>query len=361
MVLSGLALVGSGCDRADDPADAPAGPQATIQTEPTRAADGEIAFLEAYADPSEILDEARAEAKRCDSGDASGCRALANRYETGIGAPSERARAIGLYDRGCADSLGYHCLLGGWLATATRDVEERARGLDLLRRACELDHLHGCVSAAALVSSEGGAAEAASLRAKACRGGYTIACDEGVEPAPATVTPSPEAACPAMFHWTVRTGGDPGLHEVIDQLDHEAMLATIPESLAGFTTERRTSTSAGQAGTRLTSAAAGFAKGESRISLSLIDQALNCTMQPGTGAAMVASTKEQGGRAREVHEFPAVAVGPTLVSPLALTVWIADRCELTMSATGSVTEAELDSLVEQLDWPELQRLCSQRP
>jgi hypothetical protein len=342
--------------------------------EPTTMASGERAFLAAHPKPREILDEARTEAKNCDAGDAQQCRALANRYEEGIGAPRTRDRAIALYRRGCGQGLGHHCLLGGWLLTATRDDAELASGIDLLGQACELDQLQGCVAAATALSREEPAptAKIAELRAKACRGGYAIACEDGVTMTTVAnaAMPSAEAACPVSFYQTMSQGGGPRLHGTDAQLDHEAMLATIPAEAPEFTTERRSSTPAGQAGTRTSVATAEFVRGASRVSLAIIDRAPDCTLQPGTGAAMMASVvAERGGRsvavATNADELPAVVVGPIagsegLPDTLGLTVWVGDRCSVSWTGSG-VTEAELLTLAGHLNWMGLTELCKQRP
>ena len=347
------------------PAD-PAGPTPDAEPAPPPTSpapeSGELAFLAAAPDQDSILADARTEAEACDAGEADGCRRLANRYEEGLGAPRDRARALALYRRGCERGEGFHCLLGGWLQTATRDADEISQGLALLRRACELEHLAGCTAAAWLIErDQPGAREAAELRASACQAGYMHACVGDTRPSAAKTPVSAEAACPTSFYMTTSQSGGPRMHDQLDQLDHEAMLATIPEQVGTRTSERRHSTPAGWAGTRTSSASVELVAGESRVSVNLADRAPDCTLQPGTGQLMLAVGRAKHPDAREVSlgEQPALLlVGPDgASSPVTITAWIADRCTLSISGP-------LDDAVEvgaAIDLPALARLCARRP
>jgi hypothetical protein len=352
--------------KADDAAPSPPPPATPNEPEPRAA--GELAYLVGHDDQDRIIAEARTEAEKCDAGDQRGCRALGNRYEEGIGAPPDRARALALYRRGCDKGSAYDCTLAGWLLTATRDADELAQGIEALRRACELDQLHACVSAAALLQGDQAAAdEVAALRARACRGGYGIACDAGIEPSTqAQPTPSAHAVCPANFHWSTSQSGGPRLHGTMAQLDHEAMLAAIPTTLPGLEATHRSSTPAGRAGTRTAVASAEFEHGEQSVSLTVIDRAADCTLQPGTGAAMVDFVSEdRGGQKLEYDGWPAV-LGASKGGPeatgeiLGLTIWVADRCSVSVAAIG-LDEPRIRSVAEHFDLDGLRTLCSQRP
>jgi hypothetical protein len=344
------------------PAPARAPPSSEPPASPKPAAQRERAYLAAHPDQDEILDDARAEAEACDAGDVRQCWRLANRYEEGIGVPLDRDHAIDMYARDCERDLGLACVLGGWVLTASQEASERERGIALLRRACELDHLQGCINAAQLLKADPAAAhEVAALRARACRGGHVLGCDPGQHPVAAASPPTAEAVCPASFHWSTSQSGGPRLYGSLSQLDHEALLTALPSTLPGFTTERRGSTPAGRAGTRTSSAWADYVGGSTRIAISVIDRAPDCTLQPQTGAAMIASTLATDRRAREVDVggWPAlILVGPEgSSSPVTLTAWIADRCSLTIS--GQI-DGSLD-LAAAIDLEALAALCSQRP
>ena len=97
--------------------------------------------------------------------------------------------------------------------------------------------------------------------------------------------------------------------------------------------------------------------------LLLCASASGCTLQPGTGAAMIAiaSTLAANPRAREVDVggWPALIIaGPEgASSPITLTAWIADRCALSISGP---LDGALD-LAATIDLEALAGLCHQRP
>ena len=265
-----------------------------------------------------------------------------------------------LYERGCDDGLGYPCVLMGWLLTASRDPAELERGTAAMVRACELDQLYACAAAAAQIGEDPARAdEAAAMRRKACEGGYAVSCDPGVVPSrePPERLPAPEAVCPGSFHWSTSNSGGPRVHSSLSQLEHTALLAATPTELPGYTTERRGSSPAGWAGTRTSSVWADYVADDRRVSVSIVDRAPDCTLQPGTGAAMLEQAIADGrGRPTEVAGAVAIVIntGPT---SLTLSAWVADRCTVSITTTG-LDQADLLELTATVDFTSLARVCA---
>ena len=99
-----------------------------------------------------------------------------------------------------------------------------------------------------------------------------------------------------------------------------------------------------------TSSASGVyeASEERSLSIQLADRAPDCTLQPGTGRAMVANAVERrGGRLLDIGGSPAAAAAPT-ERGASVVIWLSDRCTVSLSGPGQTIEA-LERVARDLD------------
>lgn len=96
-------------------------------------------------------DDARAVALltfACSQGYQRSCPMLGAMYEAGLAVPRDQAHALELYKRGCDGADGFGCLaLGEWHYQQHGAAPQR-RAHDLLKQACDLGQITGCVLAA---------------------------------------------------------------------------------------------------------------------------------------------------------------------------------------------------------------------
>ena len=117
---------------------------------------------------------------------------------------------------------------------------------------------------------------------------------------------------------------------------------------------------AGRAGACADSARATYVRGDARIDVYITDMIRVCTGRPGTGAGMVRAAVSGGGgtKAVSVAKHPGVLAGGHLP---ALTIWIADRCQMTAQVSaGNVLPEDALALAERLISPALARVCAAR-
>ena len=124
------------------------------------------------AGPPDEAAAAKAYERACDRGVATACMGAATPYDTGIGVASDRARAFGLYERGCKGGDVGACLLG--TLDPPKDVDTPRREA-MVRRACDIDGRMGCVTMG-LLKLEHDDAGAAQLFRKACDHGDPDGC-----------------------------------------------------------------------------------------------------------------------------------------------------------------------------------------
>ena len=132
-------------------------------------------------DPSILADALARFSEACTAREAAACSALGVMFELGRGTPVDRERARSLYTEACTAREPHGCAnLGELLITEGR--AERARGLVLLRRACNDDVGRAC-AALGRAYRDGRGVEpnpgiARSLLDVACGDGETVACLE---------------------------------------------------------------------------------------------------------------------------------------------------------------------------------------
>lgn len=84
---------------------------------------------------------------RCEAGNAKACGSLGLMYSQGISVPADKARGLELRARACELGRAIACSLGGYQA---KEEGDRERARSLLTRACELDYVSACDIAAEL-------------------------------------------------------------------------------------------------------------------------------------------------------------------------------------------------------------------
>lgn len=356
LALTTLACTQDGTGEAQPSSPAPS--KAASAPDPSAEAAGpdERPFLAEQASPPDerVLDDADA----CASATPLACVRLGARYEEGLGVPQTNERALKLYDWACEAGSAFACAEAGRLAQLDPNEEIRTRAPGLLSRACEGGHLHACLVASRTLSGE----DAASMRARACSGGYLRSCDPGVKRGrkPPAAPPRAEDVCPGAFRVSARSGGGPRLHPAGVQLDHEGLLIALPSDVPGYQSEARSSSPAGEAGKRTAVAHAQLVDQDQaarRVSMTLLDLAADCTLQPGTGAAMQAHAIAQGASTHELGEHPAAL--REREGHQQLYAWVTDRCALEIDAAEHSREQLLE-LARYVNLRALGQLCRAR-
>jgi len=350
---------------------------------PEDAATDEAAGDDALDAPAPAEDPAALESA-CRKGDLAACLRAANVYAEGFsGDDADEERARTLWGRACERKHPEGCrlqaesLLAG--GSASRDGR---RAMRLLDRACELGSLVACTGLAGrYLRGDGVRADVyqSLLRfQRACNGGYAGACVEmqsarGLaetfdlplprprDPAAPQHQPAAETVCPPVFRRAAASGGeslDHGLRglpvaELVSAFPGRAAgdwVCTVGGSPAGVP-------GAGQVGVDGTCRNAGGAS----VDVVLRDWYLECTLQPGTGAAMLAAVLPGDGEhaALRVGGVDAVLIESTPSPHVRL--WLADRCELVLTAGNEATAEDLRTVATgALDLPALGRICARR-
>ena len=329
------------------------------------------------------LRELAALEQACRRRDWVACVALADRLADGAAEERDEARADGLYARACeqgrrADAcrrLGLRLLraaatpaagraaelrleqacAGGFLDACTALGEAKVRGervprdvyvgLQRLQGACNAGHAAACATARALRET----AES-----------YDLPLPRAVPPKPVVPgkEPTAEVVCPARFHGAAAVAALERLDGGLVRLSPEALAEALPEAVDGWSVERP-AVSEGDSFPRGTAVGARFVADERSVELVVRDRATECTLQPGTGAAMLARTGRgvAGRRAARVRGEPAVLAGPS--EARVLSCWIAERCEVRLTGSG-VSDDRLLELARALELAALRRECARR-
>ncbi|MBI5499304.1 MAG: sel1 repeat family protein [Deltaproteobacteria bacterium] len=340
-------------------ADVWSAPEAAPADDATAPADAEAASGGEEADaaddgatraPAALEDPAVLEAS-CRKGDVAACLRGADLWAAGVaGGGADEARARTLWGRACERRHPEGCRLQAEsLLAGDEGSGDGRRGVRLLDRACELGSLVACAGLAERYLRGDGVRPdvyQSLLRfQRACNGGYAGACvamqaARGLAetfdlplprprdpPVPERV-PAAETVCPPLFRRAAASGGG-RLDRGLRGLSVAALAAVFPASAT-----RGWSCAAGAAREPAAGAGAPVVEGSCRgpqgltVGIAVRDRYLECTLQPGTGAAMLAAAAPGGG---ERTSLRVGAVDAVLIDPGGsprLELWLADRCEL---------------------------------
>ncbi|NMC70486.1 MAG: sel1 repeat family protein [Myxococcales bacterium] len=321
--------------------------------------------------------------RACRREDWAACVALADRLADGAEAERDEVRADEIYGRACdqgrrADAcrrLGLRRLRRASTPAAASAAAER------LERACAAGYLDACATLGELLVRGEQVPRNVYVGLQrlqhACHGGYAAACaatrglreiaDSYDLPLPRAIPPEPvepekkppaEAACPALFHGASAVASGERLDGGLAWLAPSRLAAALPETVEGWVVEPAPPRD-GDSFLRGTVAGARLVAGGAVVELVVRDRATECTLQPGTGAAMLERTGRgtEGRRPVEVHGEPAVLAGPPEARVLVL--WVADRCDVRWTASG-VPDDRLLALARSMDPGVLRRECARR-
>jgi hypothetical protein len=368
---------------------APPPPPAADAHEPDRAADvavtpNELPQPPAWTEaPLVVPRDLAALERECARREQQACVALADRLADGPLAERDAARADELYARACEHGrrsdacrrLGLRLLrrasspaagraaelrleqacAGGFLDACATLGEAKVRGerlpqdvyvgLQRLQRACNAGHAAAC-------------AVTRTLRAPA--DSFDLPLPRAVAPKPVEEGQGPDAlaVCPALFHGAAVVAPDERLDGELAPLDPAELAAALPAAPDGWSAAAP-ATGDDPAVARGTVVGRRWTAGERSVELVLRDRAPDCTLQPGTAAAMLERTGRaaEGRRTAQVRDAPAVLAGP--LAARTLTWWVAERCELRLTGAG-VPDDELRALAALPDAGALRRVCARR-
>ena len=351
---------------------------------PREAAEESLSPCDGPETPVVPLRDRAALEQACRRRDWPACTALADRLADGPAEERDEERADGLYARACEQGrrgdacrrLGLRRLRAASTPATGREAVER------LEQACAADYLDACATLGeVLVRGEQAPRDVyvgLQRLQHACLRGYAAACvaTRGLReiaesydlPLPRAVGPEPvkpgkeppaEAVCPALFHGAAAVAVRERLDGGLARLAPAALATALPGAVEGWAVER-TAVPDGDSFPRGTAVGARFVAGDGGVvNLVVRDRAAECTLQPGTGAAMLERTGRgvEGRSAVRVGAEPAVLFGPPGARTLVL--WVADRCEVRATATG-VSDERLRALAGALDLAALRRECGRR-
>ena len=328
----------------------------------------------------------RADLQACKRDNGAACERAANVLEEGLdGNERDEARAMRLYDAACAANRCDACrrLAGLVLAGEPRPPDE-ARGVRFLEAGCRLGCLVACTQLGDVLLAgehvQADAYQALQRYQQACTAGYPGACLAIVRartiaesfdlplprafpspPTPQTKPPTPEAACPPLFHITTATGGGERLNHGLRPVPLETLRAALVAAVAEWTAGERSAADAGVAGRRTGAAWATYRSGNKVVDVAIADQFVNCTLQPGTGRALLSGPALPGSPAPVPVEVGGVAgVVRDAGAGRTLTLWLGDRCEVTVAAGAPATDEDLAAVAAGLELRTLASACARR-
>lgn len=310
-----------------------------------------VALADRLADgPEAERDEARADetyARACEQGRrADACRRLGLRLLRLPSAPAAARAASPRLETACAAGYLDACeTLGALLVVGERLPRNVYTGLEHLQRACNRGYAAAC-------------ATTRGLREIAESYDLPLPRAVGPEPVEPGKEPPAEAVCPALFHGAAAVAFFERLDGDVVRLAPPALAAALPEAVEGWTVERAPVRD-GDSFPRGTVVGARFLADDRSVELVVRDRLSECTLQPGTGAAMLERTGRdaEGRRTVRVDGADAVLFGPP--DARALVLWVADRCEVRWTASG-VPDERLLALARTLDLGTLRRECARR-
>ncbi|MBN1774548.1 MAG: sel1 repeat family protein [Deltaproteobacteria bacterium] len=333
--------------------------------------------------PLVVLQEPAALERACRRRDWAACVALADRLADGPAGERDEARADELYVRACDQGrrgdacrrLGLRRLRAGSTPAGGREAAAR------LEQACNAGFLDACEVLGALqVRGEWVPCNVyvgLQRLQRACNAGYAAACATvrtfrevaesydlplpravGPEPVEPGKEPAAEAVCPALFHGAAAVAFFEHLDRDLVRLSPAALAEALPEAVEGWTVERGPVRD-GDSFLRGTVVGARFVAGDRAVELVVRDRVSECTLQPGTGAAMLERTGRgaEDRRTVRVRGEPAVLAGPRAAR--VLTWWVAERCEVRWTASN-VPDDRLLELARTPDLGALRRECARR-
>ncbi|MDX9722119.1 MAG: tetratricopeptide repeat protein [Myxococcota bacterium] len=345
------------------------------------AAPAERDFLEQNPPFSEM---AMRLAKDCDANRATACYRLANLYETGLGAPLRPRRALELYRWGCGNGSGESCRrAAAEMLQARLSPRDPKTALKFLRLACWMGHLSSCAAGADLARLGDGVPQdlkrAKELLDTACERGYAGACHDRrrhrstfeqagfdlpeLQPLGGFAAPTAQAACPPAFHLRLEAGLDEDLSRGVAALDEAKLAAALPTAFAGWQGTLRAAPPEAQ-GVQVRRIVVDYgsaANPDWLLELSVADRVVDCTLEPGTGSAMLSENWTEGDSTREYEEG---AFGRILWvergTERRLELWLADRCSLSFRAPSGVPREQFRALLASIDMNALSLECARR-
>jgi hypothetical protein len=144
----------------------------------------------------------------------------------------------------------------------------------------------------------------------------------------------------------------------------KVMLAALKRFAGSWSVERSYEAPAGMAGRCSDEVGATLVAGTRRLRLSIVDMIRVCTCKPGMGGVLInaARSRHKGAvvRRASLETFPALF--ETLSQPKAatLTVWIGDRCVVSLDGQGDVGQREMMGAMRVLSLAALNKACSAR-
>ncbi|MBI5490235.1 MAG: sel1 repeat family protein [Deltaproteobacteria bacterium] len=379
-----------------DATPAPAAPDAAVPLDAARA-DEAAAFADAEAGEAVApLDATAAVASEpllpaedpavlesdCRKGDLSACLRAASWYAAGLaGLEAGQAHARTLWQRACERKHPEGCRrLAQSLLAGEGSSSDVRRGTRLLDQACELGSLVACAGLAGRYFHGDGERvdiyQSLLRFQRACNGGYAGACvamqaarrfaetfdlplPRPRESAPPARPPAPETACPSSSF--------PTPAPAVERLDG-GLLPIPPDRLraclpgppgprvppAGWSCAAAAEVDAA-AVARATCARQGAA-----VTVAILDHYRDCTLQPGTGAAILAARLPAGVERTSLRLGGLDAVVLEAGARSELRLWLADRCELVVGAGNGATEEDLRALAAAADLQALRTICAWR-
>ena len=127
--------------------------------------------------------------RACAGADGNGCNNLGTMYQSGQGVTKDEKKALGMYERGCTMRIVLGCRnLGVLHADGLTMPQDRALAVAAFEKGCELGDLDSCNKQAwhaeQGLGTERSVEKARRLYAKACDGGFELACTNGRKLAP---------------------------------------------------------------------------------------------------------------------------------------------------------------------------------
>jgi len=331
-----------------------------------------------HADPVESTTDA------CEDQDLTACYRLGNAHEAGVGVPQDHAAAIDLYGRACEGGYVLGCRAAGLLSVKEgNDTATVEQGVVWLDRACNDGFLDVCAIMTDMYLKGIGVARQPATGAQylvyACSNGYREGClyldwirddleREGIQIFDAdpstdasTQQPTAEQACPLLFHVGLRSDGSHDLNAHVREIPPLQLLDPVSETPAGWRlTERRTARD-GVAGKRGSAAEVQWTDDQGQqLRVRVTDMFRECTLQKGTGRALVAKSPDQ--HLMVERESLMVANWPAVTwvdgDERHLRLWIADRCRAELTGPSTLAASDVSALAVGVDWSRVAEPCA---
>jgi hypothetical protein len=178
------------------------------------------------------------------------------------------------------------------------------------------------------------------------------------DPVVTPLAPEPEPP-PTVAEVAVPRGGGERLNPAVAGVGTEALLAALPERVAGWTRTRVFDSPAGKAGSWADSAHATYQRGATEIRVDLTDMIRVQACEPGMGAHLIAESIAGDAKTKAVKlGTHAAAVAPDPPG-FTLGAWLGDRCQVDLDGDDA-TAKQLVELGAGLGLDALATACARR-